>query len=292
MNPICGYDITIPCSLGITEKDLCKVFRENCKQFVFQHEKGKESDYEHYQCRIRLRKKVRFSTLKKRGFFVGGHWTPTSKDVYIEGDFFYVMKDDTRIAGPWSDKDEVKILTKQLRNFMTKEQYIYQRDILLTACEYDERTIYLIFDQHGNLGKSILAEFMEYKGIAEEIPSWRLMDDIMQWVMSRGMQNGFKKCYLVDMPRGLKKEKMTDFWSGIEIIKNGVAYDKRNYAKKRRFDRPQVFVFTNTLPNWNLMSIDRWIIWEIQKDHTYKVRSPEYFMKIEKDKGLNDFLNG
>lgn len=292
MNPISGFDITIPCSLGISDEDLIKIFRKNCKQFCFQLEKGKESDYEHYQCRIRLKKKTRFSTLKKRGFFVGGHWTPTSKDVYLEGDFFYVMKDDTRILGPWTDKDEVKVLTKQLKNFMTKEKYKYQRDILLTAMEWDERHIYLIYDTHGNLGKSILAEYMEYMGICEEIPSWRLMDDIMQWVMSRGKQNGFKKCYLVDMPRGMKKDKLADFWSGIEQVKNGVAFDKRNFAKKARFDRPQIFVFTNTLPKFELMSKDRWIIWEIGKDHNYKVKTPkDYENEKDLENVVYNFLN-
>ena len=122
---------------------------------------------------------------------------------------------------------------------------------------------------------------MEYVGIAEEIPSWRMMDDIMQWVMSRGLQNGFKKAYLVDMPRGMKKDKMADFWSGIETVKNGVAFDKRNYAKKARFDRPQIFVFTNVLPKFELMSKDRWKIWEIQKDHSYLEKVPKDYEEKE-----------
>jgi hypothetical protein len=65
------------------------------------------------------------------------------------------------------------------------------------------------------------------------------------------------------MPRGMKKDKLGDFYSGIEVIKNGVAYDKRYTAKKIRFNRPRIFVFTNTLPELNLMSKDRWVIWTI-----------------------------
>lgn len=282
MNPISGFDITIPCSLGINQDNLISIFRKNCKQFVFQKEKGEKTGMEHFQCRIRLKKKTRFSTLKKKGFFVGGHWAPTSKDVYIEGDMFYVMKDETRLEGPWTDKDEVKVLTKQLKRFLEFEHYAYQKAIIDTAAKYDERTIYLIYDTHGNLGKSILGEYMEYIGLAEEIPSWRMMDDIMQWVMSRGAQNGFKKAYLVDMPRGMKKDKMADFWSGIETVKNGVAFDKRHYAKKARFDRPQIFVFTNVLPKFNLMSKDRWKIWEIQKDHSYLEKLPKDYDNEEK----------
>jgi hypothetical protein len=69
------------------------------------------------------------------------------------------------------------------------------------------------------------------------------------------------------MPRGMKKDKLGDFYSGIEVIKNGVAYDKRYTAKKIRFGRPNIFVFTNTLPELSLMSKDRWKIWTINDDN-------------------------
>lgn len=65
------------------------------------------------------------------------------------------------------------------------------------------------------------------------------------------------------MPRGMKKDKLGDFYSGIEVIKNGVAYDKRYSAKKIRFDRPRIIVFSNELPNFELMSEDRWKLWTI-----------------------------
>ncbi len=100
---------------------------------------------------------------------------------------------------------------------------------------------------------------MEYKGIAEEVPPYRLMDDIFQWVCTRPI----KPIYIFDMPRGMKKDKLADFYSGIEIIKNGVAFDKRHSAKKIRFNRPRIIVFTNELPVLELMSTDRWKIWKI-----------------------------
>ena len=47
----------------------------------------------------------------------------------------------------------------------------------------------------------------------------------------------------------------------------GGAYDKRYTAKKIRFGRPNIFVFTNTLPELSLMSKDRWKIWTINDDN-------------------------
>jgi len=69
------------------------------------------------------------------------------------------------------------------------------------------------------------------------------------------------------MPRGMKKDRLGDFYSGIEIIKNGVAYDKRYTAKKVRFDRPRIFIFTNELPNFSLMSKDRWRVWNVTENY-------------------------
>ena len=41
-----------------------------------------------------------------------------------------------------------------------------------------------------------------------------------------------KGCYVFYLPRGMKKDELADLYSGIEIFKNGVAYDKRNHATK------------------------------------------------------------
>ena len=77
-----------------------------------------------------------------------------------------------------------------------------------------------------------------------------------------------QKCYLIDIPRAMKKDKLASFYSGLEALKNGVMYDKRFHFKKRRIDRPQVIVFTNTLPDWDLMSRDRWQVWRMLPDLT------------------------
>ena len=68
--------------------------------------------------------------------------------------------------------------------------------------------IHIIYDQHGNLGKSIFCEYAQYKGIAFEIPPFRLMEDIMGFVMN------FKvyRAYMVDKPRGMTKDKLGVFY--------------------------------------------------------------------------------
>lgn len=180
--------------------------------------------------------------------------------------FDYCMKIQSRLDGPWSDKDflDPPVLTRQLVSFQSKQKYPWQEQVEQWCSEVDDRSIKLIHDTVGNSGKSIMAEYLEYHGKAFEIPPLTMMEDIMQFCMSFQAQ----KVYLIDMPRAMKKDKLAGFYSGLECLKNGYVYDKRYAAKRRRFDRPQVIIFTNVMPEWSFMSIDRWDPWTMTPEHS------------------------
>jgi hypothetical protein len=251
----------------------------NCKNWAFQLEKGDQTGFIHWQGRLSLRKKKTQSSLisffKNKEPFNLAHFSPTATD--NSKSFNYVLKDDTRIDGPWSDKDEIKYETKQIKIFKKYELYPYQEKLKNMSTIFDMRSIDLIYDIVGNAGKSIFSEYLEYSGIAEAVPPFRLMDDIFQWVCSRPI----KQCYIFDMPRGMKKDKLADFYAGIEVIKNGVAYDKRYNAKKIYFDRPRVFVFTNMLPCFDLMSKDRWNVWTLHNKDIKKMLIDDQLWDVE-----------
>ncbi len=262
---LAGFDFRWS-ALEYTEEDIKGFLKGIAKKYAFQLEKG-DSGYLHYQGRLSLIKRRRRIEALRLFVIPPNYFQPTTNPEFKRGDNFYVMKEDTRVKGPWTDKDEVKILTKQMKIFKGMTLRPYQQAIYKECSIFDMRKINLIWDTTGNCGKSLLSEFLEYEGLAEEIPPFRLMDDIFAWVASRPI----KKSYLVDMPRGMKKDRLGDFYSGIEVVKNGVAYDKRYNAKKVRFDRPRIFVFTNCLPNLELMSADRWVIWKITEDYEVEV---------------------
>ena len=67
----------------------------------------------------------------------------------------------------------VKRLTRQLRNFMEHEFYSWQKTIYDYVQVEDDRWIHLVYDQVGNVGKSIFLEFLEYQGLAFEMPPLR-----------------------------------------------------------------------------------------------------------------------
>ena len=259
---VCNYDFTLPKNEEFLTKDdvIAKVLTGWCKNWVFQLEQG-DTGYQHWQGRVSLIKKRRLKELVNK-WCVGGHISVTSNNGGKT--FGYVMKEDTRLEGPWTSEDAVRPpLTRQLRAFVQLELRPWQAQIRDLCHTTDDRSINIIIDKVGNIGKSIFAEYLEYEGLATEIPPFRLMEDIMQCCMSLAES----KVYLIDMPRGMKKDKLGEFYSGLECLKNGVMYDKRYSFKKRRIDRPQVIVFTNVEPCLELLSIDRWIMWDINANY-------------------------
>lgn len=274
-NPLAMYDITTSIENSkITKEEMIQKLHKIAKRWCFQIEKGKKTGFMHYQVRLSLKVKQRFSSLLKNLPFVG-RWSRTSNPTYYAGNEFYVQKEETRIEGPFTDREyQQHKLTKQLKIFMKEMKEtprVLHEDIIKECQIYDPRKINFIYDTMGDSGKSILAEYLEYINVAEEIPPYRMMDDIFQWVATRPI----KKAYLVDMPRAMKKKNLADFYSGIEIVKNGVAFDKRYKGTKIRFDRPRIFIFANEKPNFKFLTKDKWVIWEVEDGFTYRVTSGE-----------------
>lgn len=263
-----SWDFTIYAGHNDFELDHNEVARrlnEWCTKWVFQLEKCPKSGRLHLQGRLRLIKKKRLHEWIAQCPF-NAHWSVTSTEVHDGVNFNYVLKADTREEGPWDNQQwkEPPKLTRQLRHFLEHDLRPWQAQLYEMVQREDDRHITMIYDEIGNSGKSIFSEYLEYRGLAFELPPMRMMEDIMQFCFSFGDQ----KCYLVDMPRAMKKDKLGDFYAGLECLKNGVVYDKRYCGKKRRMDRPQIVVFTNVLPEWQFMSADRWEVYRMRPDYS------------------------
>lgn len=252
------------------------------KRFAFQREECPTSGTPHWQVRGALFHQewanVVVGTLIPK---FPGNWSLTSATVHKSSkQFNYVMKEQSRLEGPWTDKDvpvEPPKMTKQLDLFINGGEHQgetlepgylpWMKVIEEKISHFDMRHIILVIDDIGNSRKSLFSEYLEYKGLAFEMPPMRVFEDIMQFCFSFKDQ----PCYIVDMPRAMKKDKLADFYSGIEALKDGKVYDKRYGGKKRRMDRPHIVVFSNTMPKWSFMSLDRWIVYKLLPDKTLQL---------------------
>jgi len=269
------WDLTVWHDQCTDRTDLRKFLTENAKKFSYQLEKNGDGKL-HWQIRLSLFKKKKKFQLLATIPFANTNVSPTSSDVHAAKKFNYVMKADTRVDGPWTDTDDVEPpkLTKQLERFMRHTLRPWQTEIVnlisLQDDDLEDRKIIYILDEVGNSGKSIFCEWLEFNSKAYEIPMMSQMEDIMQCCMCIKEQS----CYIIDMPRGLKKDKLASFFGGVECLKNGVMYDKRYAFKKRRIDRPNVVIFSNCMPDLSLLSGDRWSIYIMQPDYSLKKHDP------------------
>lgn len=250
-NACCSWDFTLCKKDEYTPEIVLEKIKEIAKKYCFQLEESK-TGYIHYQGRVSLKQKSR-SPFKP---FPEMYWNVTSTE--NSKNWFYVEKSDTSIGGPWRDSDEPPLyIPRQIREI--QDLYTWQRRVAASANDWDPRSVNLIYDQHGNSGKTFIKGYMRAHGLGRPLPFCNDYKDIMRMVMDMPTSG----CYLIDIPRAINKEKLFQLYAGIESIKDGYAYDDRYKFQEKYFDCPIVWVFTNTLPDLNLLSADRWKIWTI-----------------------------
>lgn len=253
--PVAVYDFTASCDKVGLEELIC-VLDDCSKKWIFQKEKGMETGFEHYQGKLSLKKKDRRSSVIKK-------WpalcriSPTVTENM--GNEFYVTKEETRIDGPWSDRERINksYVPRQIREI--NELWDWQQQIVDDANVWNTRNINIVVDRHGGNGKSILKTYVGVHKIGRNLPFVNDYKDIMRMVMDTPKV----RLYIVDMPRAISKEKLYQFFSGMETLKDGYAYDDRYEFREEYFDCPNIWIFTNSVPDLNLLSKDRWILWEL-----------------------------
>ena len=265
-------------------RELAKQLRKVCKRFVFQAEIGPETGRLHYQGRISLQKKERKGRSDAGGlwklfkehvpdlateFVIRQHVRPTVNSE--RKNFDYQTKAQTRCPGTHPVDSTKRPPTRQMREFMSQPLRPFQQKLVDISKIYTKRFVDIIIDERGNSGKSTFCEYLCTQHNGVQLPACRDYDKIMQYAYStvHGIQDDDKRenlTFLVDMPRGMKKEKLAGFFSGVEEVQNGHLWDTRYEAKKVYISRPRVFVFTNTVPDINLLSADRWQMWRVTSD--------------------------
>lgn len=239
--------------------DWCK---EWGKAWTFQKEKG-ETGYEHYQGLISLKVRRTVAAAKKiisETSTLPQYFEPVSNPNLKAGtEAFYVTKPETRILGPWSDRDQPIYIPRHVREMTVL--YPWQKAIVDSAGVYEPRAIDVVIDTQGNRGKSCLGAYLAVHKIGRTIPFVNDYKDLMRMVMDMPKAG----LYMIDMPRAGNKDKLNQIWSAVETIKSGYAFDDRYHFKDEHFDRPRIWVFTNAVPDTACLTKDMWRFWDISQ---------------------------
>lgn len=272
-SPVAVYDFRISAE-GLESGRLKVVLRQLAKSWIFQLEKGKEKGYLHYQGRLSLIKKARKMEVKTL-------WENTFDDVDFPNYFeptvgapktfdynCYGAKADTRVEGPWSDKDpEPAYVPRQYRDKLDK-LYPFQQVIFDSAKNYEDRMINMIYCESGNKGKSTIAALCELFGKGIDLPPVNDADKLIQACCDICIAKDVRdpSPIFVDLPRAMNKDRLYGIYTAVEQIKKGKLYDLRYTYKEWWIESPQVWVFSNIEPDLTLLSRDRWKVWTINEN--------------------------
>lgn len=229
----------------------------NCKNYIFQEEKGKEGT-EHLQGCIELLTRQRFTALKK---VVSSkiHWEPV-RDITKAKD--YCSKVDTRNGKTYSKGWEVKRELKLIDNL-----YPWQKKIIsLTEEEPDDRTINWVIDRVGCKGKTALCKYMYVKNNAVIATGGGSRDiaNLLKNEVENGRDLNKKTTFIFNISREVDTENMS--YKAIEGVKDGLLTNTKYEAGTLVFNSPHVWIFANNEPEINKLSLDRWKIWSINED--------------------------
>lgn len=166
----------------------------------------------------------------------------------------YCMKEESRIAGPWSDARLYMGQDLPTQLFPWQQEVKEQCDQ-----EPDDRSINYIIDQKGNTGKSKFCKYMAYHHGALVLP-WGRTGDLKSLVVKMGA----KQIYFFDLSRSKPADwNKDDIAAAMEEIKNGYIVNTKYETSTFMMAPPHIWCFSNQLPNLSSMSRDRWQLWEI-----------------------------
>lgn len=270
--PLKFWSVTVYGIENITPSRMKDILSEFSTQWVFQKEAGTEKGIHHYQCRLIMEEAQYTETLltvfEARGLIRDKvTFLPESNNSIQQGGLsFYVMKDESRIEGPWHDPS-YKPKKRQvyegrdlacMENPRGFQKYIID-DIKPVA---DDRTMNWWYNLSGCGGKSKLMKWLRFTSPdVARVP----MGSATQ-IKTSVIEKGPHTAYLVDLPRVRgSDERQQELFSALEEIKNGWV-ESPMYGKSQELmmEPPHIHIFSNELPQLSYASMDRWKIWVIE----------------------------
>lgn len=229
-----------------TAESLGQWFNEHgARDWCIGEETGMDG-YEHFQIVVHFKKGVSEKSMRE-WFGPIGHVS-----VSHAHNFEYAMKTGQYICS-WPEP---------LRKFKDLKLLPWQSEAVGILGAQTDREIMVIVDQCGGKGKSWLAKYLEANGILDVCP-----------VVSEEFNDYTGYCfeftasgYMFDMPRSESTKRRKTMWAGVEVIKNGLLFEKRYHPRKKWIEPPKILITTNDWPPVDALSHDRWQIYKLVQD--------------------------
>lgn len=243
-----------------TEKkwsDLISHLEQHCKKWIFQTERG-ANGIAIYRGRFSLKERMRFKKIKETFSVFEMSFSKTSQG--YERALFYNLEEANRVSGPWKNDEQTTFIPFHIQEMTTL--FPWQTELLKLSKIVERRRIDVIIDKQGNKGKSDFGTYIGVHKLGIELPFFNDYKDLMSFVMSMPKTG----LYIIDLPRALKKDKLSSFFAGVETLKKGYAFDPRYKGRFQYFNIPNIWIFMNKEPDLSLLTQDRWRLWNINEE--------------------------
>jgi len=230
------------------------------KRYVYQIEKSPENGHLHFQCRVHLGKDQQYATVFDP--LPQGAWlTPTSKAA--KDNFTYVMKEETRVEGPWTDvtyaKPPNEIVNDTDYEYFLPEWYLKLKKEI--DIEFNQRMnnrwlkrIFWVYDKGGGKAKTRVKNILRYfKGYINIVPLFNNVAQLGGQIVAKTdkLTNKDFSGIVIDLPRAAelwKLDKKCELYEVLELARNGESGDPRNRWQEARFGSIPIVVFANYKP--------------------------------------------
>jgi len=227
-------------------------------RFAYQFEVGEESGTPHLEGLILFKNARSFGSIKKK--LTRAHIEVMKGTV--KQAFLYCTKLKTRVAGPWTNMDSHLKYVEQpptgcLSGTILKE---WQENLLSYISEEPTyREILWIFDAEGNAGKTSISKHICQMNDDAIVVSGKASD--MKFAIATMVHKGTPpKTIILDIPRSMEGYVS---YGGIEELKNGIFFSGKYESGMVMYDNPHVVVMANFLPEYDMLSQDRWLTWTL-----------------------------
>lgn len=223
-------------------------------EYVFGEEMGDTKNTPHLQGVVRWTNAKTFNSMKK--ILPRAHLEPCKN---WKGSKVYCKKDNKYhtniIELTCTAEDQYKeYIEKKYKNVKWKK---WQQTILdIIEQEPSERKIYWFYEEDGNVGKSFLSKWLDWKYNAI-IANGKQSDVYNQYAKFLEEYDTQPTLAIIDIPRSHKEYVC---YSTMEKIKDGLVYSGKYEGKKLRLIPHHLIVFANFEPDRTKLSEDRWMV--------------------------------
>jgi len=211
--------------------------------YLFQEETGEKTGTPHLQGTIKLKKKQRMTQLKKIDPKI--RWEPTKA---VVASVLYCSKKETRSGEIYHFNIEIPAINEDIDYDEPRGWQLQVMDII--SVKPDKRTIHWFWEETGGVGKTTLCKYLVGNHNALMLTG---KSNDMYHMISKFPNK--RKLFIVDCPRSQQ-----DYinYGAIEQIKNGLIFSGKYEGSQLIFNCPHVIVFSNSPPDLEKMSGDRW----------------------------------